>query len=208
MKKNKKIRNNEEEMIENNDEEEEMEPQEEYNNLSKEDNNIYFYNPVNTDSILKLQKDIRKISNMLLNRSNVLQCPVGNIFLHINSMGGSLFDGFLGSDVIRTNKVPITTIIESACASAATFISIAGKKRLMHKNSFVLIHQLSSGAVGTYENIKDEWNNCSMFMQIIKDLYGKFTKIPNKKLEGILQHDLWFNSDECLKYKIVDEIVD
>ena len=49
-------------------------------------------------------------------------------------------------DTIQTLKdsVDIITIIEGGCASAATLLSIVGTKRLITKNSFILIHQISS----------------------------------------------------------------
>jgi ATP-dependent Clp endopeptidase proteolytic subunit ClpP len=175
--------------------------------IKKDENRIYFYQEVNKDNVLKLNTTIRNMNNTLLNRSNILSQEPGNIFLHINSTGGGLFDGLLASDIIRTNKVPIITIVDGVAASAATLMSIVGKKRFINKNSFMLIHQLSSGVWGTYHNIKDEKQNCDLLMKTIKKIYKEHTKVPIKKLEQILERDIWLSSEECLEYGLVDEIL-
>ena len=71
----------------------------------------------------------------------------------------------------------------------------------------MLIHQLSSGLWGKYEEIKDDMENCDKLMKMIKDIYAEYTKIPKKKLNEILKHDLWFDADQCLEYGLVDEII-
>ena len=42
---------------------------------------------------------------------------------------------------------------------------------------------------------------------MIKELYKSYTKLPAKKLDEILKHDLWFDAKTCLEYKLVDEII-
>ena len=44
-------------------------------------------------------------------------------------------------------------------------------------------------------------------METIRSIYSKHTKIPKKKLDEILDHDLWLSAEECLKYGLVDEII-
>ncbi len=71
----------------------------------------------------------------------------------------------------------------------------------------MLIHQLSSGMWGKYEELKDDMENNERLMETIRDIYTRHTKIPKKKLNEILKHDLWFDSDTCLEYGLVDEII-
>lgn len=42
---------------------------------------------------------------------------------------------------------------------------------------------------------------------MIKDIYSEYTEVPEKELDGILKHDIWFDAKTCLKYKLVDEIL-
>ena len=71
----------------------------------------------------------------------------------------------------------------------------------------MLIHQLSSGLWGKYEEMKDDMKNCDRLMDMIREVYLEHTNIPKKKLDGILKHDLWFDAEQCLEYGLVDEII-
>ena len=44
-------------------------------------------------------------------------------------------------------------------------------------------------------------------MKTIKDVYKKYTKVPMKKLDEILKHDLLWDAETCLAYGLIDEIV-
>ena len=127
--------------------------------------------------------------------------------LFLKFRGGSVFAGFAAVDYIRNSKVPVVSIIDGCAASAATIMSVVAEKRFMHKHSFMLIHQLSSGMWGNYESLKDEMQNCDLLMEKIKEIYDENTDIPKKTLTQILKRDLWFDADTCLKYGLVDEII-
>ena len=105
-------------------------------------NHIYFYSSVTQKSCLELNQRINKLNIELLQYSIEYGCQVPNIYLHINSYGGSLFAAFSTIDTIKNSKIPIVSIIEGCAASAATIISMVCHKRYCTKNSFMLIHQL------------------------------------------------------------------
>lgn len=168
---------------------------------------IFFYSDVTKDSILALNKEIRIVSNNLQNISQVYEIPAPPLRLHINSYGGSLLDCFSTVDYIRNSKTPIHTIIEGSAASAATIISVVGHRRYINKHSYMLIHQLSTGLWGKYEELVDDFKNSTAFMEQIQNIYKSRTKIPSKTLKEILKRDLWFDSTTCLKYGLVDEII-
>lgn len=178
--------------------------------LERVNNRIYFYSEIDRSSILTLNRNLREISNnFLVNaQTNEVDIPTP-IYLHINTYGGNVFSGLAGMDEIIkvSDKVKIITIVDGCCASAGTFLSIAGKERLINKHAYMLIHQLSSMMWGKYEEFKDNMDNLDKLMEMIKGLYETYTKLPTKKLDEILKHDLWFNADECLKYGLVDKII-
>ena len=157
-------------------------------------NRIYFYSEVNRSNILTLNKYLKNMETNLLNRANTWGTETPEIYLHINSYGAK-------------SKVPVNTIIDGCAASAATMMSVAGAKRLMHENAFMLIHQLSSVSWGKYEALKDDMKNNDMLMERIKSIYLKHTKVPQKQLANMLKHDLWWDAQTCLKYGLVDEII-
>lgn len=131
------------------------------------------------------------------------------INLHVNSYGGSIFAGISSMDTILRirNYVDIITIVEGGVASAGTFISVVGTKRKITKNSYMLIHQLSSFTYGKYSEIKDDMKNYDELMKMIKNIYTQYTEIPANVIDEILNHDLWWDAKTCLKYKLVDEII-
>ena len=131
-----------------------------------------------------------------------------SIYLHINSYGGGIFDGLSVMDQIKKTRSPVITVVDGIAASAATFLSIVGSKRLIKKNSFMLIHELSSGMWGKYSEFVDEQTNLDKLMEIIKKIYLENTKISKNKIDEILKHDLYFDAKESLKLGLVDSILD
>ena len=157
-------------------------------------NRIYFYSEVTRPKVLELNRTVVKLANQFKTASELLGNEPAHIKLHINSYGGSVFAGFSAVDYIRNSKVPITSVIDGCAASAATIMSVVAQERLMHENSFMLIHQLSSGMWGKYEELKDDMKNCDVLMKTIKKIYMERAKIPKSKLSQILKHDLWFDA--------------
>lgn len=177
------------------------------NEVEVELNRIYFYSEVDRTSILKLNRAIRNLDNHITARSIELENNPVDIIIHINSYGGSLTDAFSTVDYIKNTVNNVCSIIDGTAASAATIISIVADKRVIYKNSLMLVHQLSSGIWGKYSEITDEKANCDLMMDMIRKIYKEHTKIPMYKLDEILKHDLWFDSATCLKYGLVDEII-
>ena len=110
-------------------------------------------------------------------------------------------------DTILRCKVPVETYVDGFSASAATFLTVVGKKRYMSRNSYMLVHQLSTTFWGTYSNFEDEKQNLDLMMKNIKNIYKEYTKIPMKKLNEILKHDLMWDAKTCLEYGMIDEII-
>lgn len=171
------------------------------------ENRIYFYSGIETEKMLKLNKSIRKLSTDLKRMVVNLNREPVEIHLHINSYGGEIFAGLASMDEIINSTVPVYTFIDGCCASAGTFLSLCGKKRFINRHAYMLIHQLSSGMWGKYEECKDEISNLDKLMVMIKQVYKEYTRIPMSKLDGILKHDLWFNANECKEYGLIDEII-
>jgi ATP-dependent protease ClpP protease subunit len=71
----------------------------------------------------------------------------------------------------------------------------------------MLIHQLSAMSWGKFRELQDDHINHTKLMETIKRIYDQYTKIPSKKLGEILDHDLWFDAETCIKYGLVDEIL-
>ena len=177
------------------------------NRVSSANNRIYFYSEVNRTKVLSLNKNIQTIGTKLQNHANSLNIATPEIYLHINSYGGSVFAGMAAVDYIRKSRAEVVTVIDGCAASAATLMSVVGKRRLINEHSFMLIHQLSTSMWGKFEDLKDDMKNNELLMKVIKNIYEEHTKIPKRELSKILKHDLWWDAKTCLKYGLVDEII-
>ena len=175
--------------------------------ISVQDNKIYFYSGVNRNACVELNKKIGELEAKSLTLSNTLGILPPSIKVFINSGGGTIVSGIASIDTMLRCKVPIETYVDGFSASAATFLTVVGEKRYMSRNSYMLVHQLSSTFWGTYANFEDEKKNLDLMMRTIKDVYKKYTKLPMKKLNDILKHDLMWDAKTCLEYGLIDEII-
>ena len=175
--------------------------------ISVHENKIYYYAGVNRDSAVELNKKIGELESNALTLSNNLGILPPSIKLFINSGGGSLTAGISSMDTILRCKVPVHTYVDGFCASAATFLSVVGTKRFISKNSYMLIHQLSSQFWGKYSELEDQKQNLDLMMDTIRNTYKEYTKVPVKKLDEILKHDLFWDAETCKTLGLVDEIV-
>ena len=175
--------------------------------ISVHENKIYYYSNVNRESAVELNKKIGEIESKSLTLANTLDIDPPVLKILINSGGGSITAGISSMDTMLRCKVPIHTYVDGFAASAATFLSVVGNYRFMSRNSYMLIHQLSSNFWGTYANFEDEKQNLDLMMKTIKDVYKKYTKVPMKKLDEILKHDLLWDAKTCLEYGLIDEVI-
>lgn len=180
-------------------------------NVYKLDNHIHFTGEVNEKSVNRLQKLIYAANR----EYKILEGTLGTcvlkprpIYLHITSMGGELMEGFRAVDIIENSYIPVFTIVEGYAVSSATLIFLAGKRRYMSKNSYMLIHQLSGGAVGKFEEIQDNHTNDNTLMEHLYNFYVKKTegKLSKKKLKDIMKHDIYWNFDTCKSMSLVEGV--
>lgn len=169
------------------------------------DNNVWFYSDIDFEPCLALNVELRKLDKALTASHSGPGKPTIN--LRINSFGGSVLAAFAVIDTIRTLNCEVHSIVEGSAASAATLISCMCKQRSMGKYSFMLIHQLSADAGGKMAEIEDDIKNARQFMEVIRNIYKKFSKINAKKIDEILKCDLWLNADQCLEYGLIDSII-
>ena len=175
--------------------------------IAVHENKIYYYAGISRESAVELNKKIGELESKSLTMSKTLDIDTPSIKILINSGGGSITAGISSMDTILRCKVPVETYVDGFCASAATFLSVVGDGRYMSRNSYMLIHQLSSNFWGKYSEFEDEKQNLDLMMKTIKNVYKKYTKLPMKKLDEILKHDLMWDAETCLGYGLIDEIV-
>jgi ATP-dependent protease ClpP protease subunit len=70
----------------------------------------------------------------------------------------------------------------------------------------MLIHQLSGGYWGKYEEMEEDLDNSRKFMEKIYEIYEEHTKLKRSELKKILKKDEWWDYQTCLKYGLVDGV--
>jgi ATP-dependent protease ClpP protease subunit len=187
-----------------------------YNDENKEEvgilqetntNDIYFYGPVTQRSCFELKNMLKNMEFKMFTLHLQYKIDPPPIHLHIQSQGGSLYHTLYIIDLIQKMNTPVYTYVDGFAASAATLISIVGKKRFMTKHSLMLIHQLSGADSGKFNELQDQMNNMKVMMNIITELYLTHTNVTNNTLNYLLQKDLWLDAETCLNYGLVDEII-
>ena len=162
-------------------------------------NTIFFFCEVSNETVRQLCILLKQVS---MTNETIKLC--------IRSDGGDLYAGFAGLDYIRTLGtlgVTIETIAFGLCASSATFLLLGGSKRMMGKNAYLMIHQISDSMGGYYNALKDEMKTNKKLMKHCKELYKEHTTLPEELLETLFTKDSILSSNKCLRYGIVDSVI-
>ncbi len=171
------------------------------------DQDIYFYCSFTTKTALTLIKLLKEAEITLVAAHKKNKHDRNHITLHLNSPGGELHSGLAVYGVMTAIKVPIVVVIEGIACSAASLIAMAGTKRLIHPQSFMLVHQLSSGASGKMTEIEGTVRNLKEFARTIRTIYLKRTTFTEEELDEILPQDIFLNAVKCKDKGLVDDII-
>ena len=112
-----------------------------------------------------------------------------------------------GTKSFSIMTIDIHTIIEGQACSAATLLSIVGKKRFITKNSYMLLHHISSECWGKLNELEDEIKNLNLITKNFKELYKQYSNIRSKTFDTLFKKDLLLDARTCLNYGLVDEII-
>ena len=131
-----------------------------------------------------------------------------DIFLYINSPGGSITAGMAIYDTMQYVPNDIVTVGVGMCASMGQFLLSSGTKgkRYATPNTRVLLHQPSGGFGGTASDIQTQ---ADLIMSMKKQLAGITAEQTGKTAEEIMaagDRDRWFTAQEALEYGFIDHI--
>ena len=133
-----------------------------------------------------------------------------DISIYINSPGGSITSGMAIYDTMNFVKSDVSTICIGMSASMAAFILTCGTKgkRYILPNSEVMIHQPLGGTQGQASDIKIATDRIIKLKHRINSILAKQTGQSLKKITSDTERDYFMNSNEALKYGLVDKIID
>lgn len=139
---------------------------------------------------------------------NLSPTPSEILTLMINSEGGDLNAAWAIIEVITASRIPVRTVAIGECASAALFICMAGAKgnRIVTPSCSVMSHNFSSGAAGSYEELRDTQKVFDQVDKTIMDHYVKYTGLSSRVIRSkLLNHkDNYLTSVEAVKYGLFD----
>ena len=139
-----------------------------------------------------------------------MEDPDQDIYLYINSPGGSITAGMAIYDTMQYVKPDVRTVCIGMAASMGAFLLMAGAKgkRMALPNSEVMIHQPLGGAQGqaTDVQIRAEWLLKTKEKMI--HMQSEMTGQPIEKVRQDVERDYFMSAQEALDYGIIDEIYD
>ncbi|WP_100618755.1 head maturation protease, ClpP-related [Bacillus cereus] len=141
-------------------------------------------------------------------RRKIQDVKAEKIHVHINSGGGSAFDGVAICNQLKQHSAEIIVHIDGWAASAASVIAMAGDKIIMPSNTMMMIHQASTF----------EYGNADLFEKTARDLrkidsalaasYKKRFVGTDEELKQLLKDETWLTAEEAVALGLADEIAD
>ncbi len=135
--------------------------------------------------------------------------PDKDIFLYINSPGGSVYAGMAIFDTMQFLKAPVATICMGLAASMGSFLLAAGApgKRSALPNSRIMLHQPSGGSQGTAADIEIQAREILFVRERMNQIYAANTGQSVDKIQEDLDRDRFMSPDEAKEYGLIDHVI-
>ena len=136
--------------------------------------------------------------------------PDKDVFLYINSPGGSVSAGLSIYDTMNFIKPEVSTLCMGMAASMGSFLLMAGAKgkRFALPNSRVMIHQPSGGAQGQASDIEIQAREILKTREQLNRIYAERTGQPVEKIAADMERDTWLSPTEAKDYGLIDQVLD
>ncbi len=179
---------------------------------SKGERSYDIYSRLLKDRIIFVTGEIEdNMANLIVAQMIFLEAedPDKDIFLYINSPGGSVSAGMAIFDTMQYIKCDVTTICIGVAASMGAFLLAAGTKgkRKSLPNSEVMIHQPSGGTRGQATDIQIHAEHIIKLKKKMNDILAERTGQTIKKVASDTERDNFMSAKEALDYGIIDEII-
>ena len=136
--------------------------------------------------------------------------PDKDIYLYINSPGGSVSAGLGIYDTMNHIRPDVCTICVGLAASIGAFLLAAGKngKRMSLPNSRIMIHQPLGGAQGQATDIEIQAKEILYLKQRLNEALAQNTGQPLEKITEDTERDFFMSPHEAMAYGLVDQVID
>ena len=130
-----------------------------------------------------------------------------DIYLYINSPGGSITSGMSIYDTMHFINSKVYTIGLGMCASMAAFLLSSGDERYALPNTEVMIHQPLGGAQGQATDIKIAAERIIKLKEKLNKILADNTNQPLEKIYNDTERDNFLSASEALDYGLIDKII-
>lgn len=135
-----------------------------------------------------------------------------DIYLYINSPGGSITAGMAIHDTMKYIKCDVVTICMGMAASMGAFLLCSGTKgkRMALPNSEVMIHQplISGGLSGQATDIKIHSDHLIRTRETLNKLIAKYSGKPYEQVCQDTERDNYMTATQALEYGLIDKIIE
>jgi ATP-dependent Clp protease protease subunit len=136
--------------------------------------------------------------------------PDKDIYLYINSPGGSVSAGLGIYDTMNHIRPQVSTICVGLAASMGAFLLTAGEKgkRMSLPNSRIMIHQPLGGAQGQATDIEIQAKEILYLKKQLNDAIAQNTGQPIEKIAADTERDFFMSPQEAVEYGLIDQVID
>ena len=172
----------------------------------------HIYNRLLKDRILFLGSEVRdENANAICAQLLLLAAedPVKDIYLYINSPGGSVTAGMAIYDTMQFIQPDVATVAMGLAASMGQFLLSSGAKgkRYALPHARVLMHQPLGGIGGTASDIKIQAELILHMKRTMAELTAQQSGQTVEQITKDADRDRWFTAPEALEYGLVDQVV-
>ena len=135
--------------------------------------------------------------------------PDKDVYLYINSPGGSVYAGLAIYDTMQFIKPDVATMCVGIAMSMGSLLLAGGAKgkRMSLPNSRILIHQPSAGFEGQSTDIEIHANEIIKTRKRIDEIYAKHTGRPEEEVHRDMERDRFFKADQAAEYGLIDRVI-
>ena len=135
--------------------------------------------------------------------------PDKDIFLYINSPGGSVSAGLSIYDTMNFIKPDVSTLCMGMAASMGSFLLMAGAagKRIALPNAKIMIHQPSGGAQGQATDIEITAREIIKTREQLNRIYADRTGQTYEKIAADMERDFYMSPEEAKTYGLIDQVI-
>ncbi len=170
------------------------------------------YSRLLKDRIIFLSGEIDDLTaNLVVAQMIFLEAedPDKDIFMYINSPGGSVSAGMAIYDTMQYIKCDVSTICVGLAASMGAFLLASGAKgkRKALPNSEIMIHQPLGGARGQATDIEIQAKQILKIKEKLANILADRTGKPLETLKADMERDFYMAADEAKEYGLIDEVI-